>query len=126
MYDVFGNSVALVDFAQPASELQIVSTLKLERYGLARPTFPIAPEAQMLSLCLFVQMTASTLAGWSSAAIPIRRASWRSWAKRFMGLQPLPTYNLLSNMNGAIKNEFTYTVTLRGRHANADRNAAKE
>ena len=47
MYDVFGNSVALVQFAQPAAELLIVSTLQLERYGLARPTFPIDPEAQI-------------------------------------------------------------------------------
>ena len=46
MHDVFGNSVALVDFAAPAAELTIVSTLTIERYGLARLDFPIAPEAE--------------------------------------------------------------------------------
>src|SRR5215831_17549842 len=46
MHDVFGNSVALVDFAAPAAELVIVSTLTLERYALARLDFPIAPEAE--------------------------------------------------------------------------------
>src|SRR5665213_1865908 len=37
LHDVFGNSVAQVEFAQAAAELTIVSTLHLERYGLARP-----------------------------------------------------------------------------------------
>src|SRR6186997_19812 len=45
MHDVFGNSVALVDFETPATELRIVSTLSIERYALARLDFPIAPEA---------------------------------------------------------------------------------
>src|SRR5215207_4970980 len=46
LHDVFGNSVALVEFHEPASELSIVSTLVIERYALVRPDFPIAPEAE--------------------------------------------------------------------------------
>src|SRR6476620_7001673 len=46
MHDVFGNSVAVVDFSQAAAELAIVSTLTLERYALERLDFPIAPEAE--------------------------------------------------------------------------------
>src|SRR5947209_19375698 len=46
MQDVFGNSVALVDFYAPVAALSIVSTLKIERYGLARLDFPIALEAE--------------------------------------------------------------------------------
>src|SRR5215468_10778548 len=46
MHDVFGNSVALVDFAQPAAELNIVSTLQIERYALDRVAFPVDPEAE--------------------------------------------------------------------------------
>src|SRR5262245_64785098 len=41
VHDVFGNSVALVDFDAPAAELSVVSTLTIERYALARPDFPI-------------------------------------------------------------------------------------
>lgn len=37
MHDVYGNSVALASFAEPASELSIVSELVLRRY---RPTAP--------------------------------------------------------------------------------------
>ena len=46
MHDVFGNSVALVDFLAPAATLAIASTLKIERYGIEGPEFPIAPEAE--------------------------------------------------------------------------------
>src|SRR5215216_4213439 len=46
MHDVFGNSVALVAFYVRAAELSIISTLTIERYALARPDFPIAPEAE--------------------------------------------------------------------------------
>src|SRR5437764_3697017 len=46
MHDVFGNSVALVDFSGAAGELAIVSTLTIERYALARLDFRIAPEAE--------------------------------------------------------------------------------
>src|SRR5262245_30749039 len=45
-HDVFGNSVAVVDFQQPAQELTVISTLKIESYGLEGPIFPIAPEAE--------------------------------------------------------------------------------
>src|SRR3954454_4563188 len=44
LHDVFGNSVAMVDFEAPAAELSIVSTLAIERYALARLDFPIAPD----------------------------------------------------------------------------------
>src|SRR5262249_9414099 len=46
MHDVFGNSVAVVDFAQPAAELSIVSTLELQRYALERVAFPVDPDAE--------------------------------------------------------------------------------
>src|SRR6476469_6033747 len=47
IHDVFGNSVALVDFSQAAAELSSVSVLTLERYALARPEFPIDPAAEL-------------------------------------------------------------------------------
>ncbi len=47
MHDVFGNSVALVDFSAPAAMLSIASALKIERYGIEGPVFPIAPEAEL-------------------------------------------------------------------------------
>jgi transglutaminase-like putative cysteine protease len=107
MYDVFGNSVALVEFTQAASELLIVSTLQLERYGLARPVFPIAPEAQMYPF-VYSSNDRSDLGRLVERRYPDPLGMLDKWAKRFMGQQPLPTYNLLSNMNGAIRSEFAY------------------
>src|SRR5690242_3163615 len=46
LHDVFSNSVALVDFDEPADELSIVSMLRIERYANERLDFPISPEAE--------------------------------------------------------------------------------
>ncbi len=107
MHDVFGNSVAQVEFSQRASELLIVSTLHIERYGLARPTFPIAPEAQNYP---FVYSTddRSDLGRLLDRHYPDPRGMVDKWAKRFVTQQPMSTYNLLSNINGAIKTKFAY------------------
>src|SRR5664279_2160790 len=109
LHDVFGNSVAQVEFAQPAAELRIVSTLQLERYGLARPMFPIAPEAQMYPF-VYSSNDRSDLGRLIERHYPDPHGMVENWAKRFIRQQPLPTYNLLSNINGAIKNEFAYNT----------------
>ena len=74
--DEFGNSVAQVEFAQAAMELQIVSILNLERYGLKRPVFPIAPVAQMYPF-VYSSNDRATSAGYSIAITPIRAVSWK-------------------------------------------------
>jgi len=107
IHDVFGNSVALVEFAQAAAELLIVSTLHLERYGLARPVFPIAPEAQMYPF-VYSANDRGDLGRLLDRHYPDPRGTVETWAKRFVSQQPLPTYNLLSNINGVIRREFAY------------------
>jgi transglutaminase-like putative cysteine protease len=109
MHDVFGNSVALVDFEQPASELRIVSTLHIERYGLSRPVFPIAREAQMYPF-VYSANDRGDLGRLLDRHYPDPRGQLEQWAKRFVTAAPMPTYNLLSNMNGAIRTEFKYAV----------------
>jgi transglutaminase-like putative cysteine protease len=107
MHDVFGNSVALVDFEQAASELRIVSTLHIERYGLARPVFPISPEGQMYPF-VYSANDRGDLGRLLDRHYPDPRGQLEQWAKRFVTAAPMPTYNLLSNMNGAIRTEFKY------------------
>src|SRR5208283_21935 len=46
MHDVFGNSVALVDFQAASDTLTVVSELRIERYGSEGLRFPVAPEAE--------------------------------------------------------------------------------
>jgi transglutaminase-like putative cysteine protease len=107
IFDVFGNSVAQVEFAQPAAELLIVSTLHIERFGLARPVFPIAPEAQMYPF-VYSASDRSDLGRLLDLHYPDPHGLVDAWAKRFVTAQPMSTYNLLSNLNGAIRSEFAY------------------
>jgi transglutaminase-like putative cysteine protease len=107
MHDVFGNSVAQVEFAQHASELLIVSTLHLEHYGLTRPVFPIAPEAQVYPF-VYSANDRSDLGRLLDRHYPDPNGLVDAWAKRFVSGRFMSTYNLLSNINGAIKNEFAY------------------
>jgi transglutaminase-like putative cysteine protease len=44
-YDVLGNSVTIVSFAEPASELRIASKLTIERYGARPPRGEVEPDA---------------------------------------------------------------------------------
>src|SRR5450755_776119 len=109
MHDVFGNSVARVEFAQSANELLIVSTLHLEHYGLTRPVFPILPEAQVYPF-VYSANDRSDLGRLLDRHYPDPNGLVDAWAKRFVSGRFMSTYNLLSNINAAIKNEFTYNA----------------
>ena len=109
MHDVFGNSVAQVEFAQPSSDLLIASTLQLEHYGLTRPIFPIAPEAQVYPF-VYSANDRSDLGRLLDRHYPDPNGLVDAWAKRFVKGRFMSTYNLLSNINGAIKNEFAYNT----------------
>jgi len=114
LHDVFGNSVAEASFSQWAPELLIVSTLHLEHYGLTRPVFPIAPEAQVYPF-VYSSSDRTDLGRLVERHYPDPQGQVEAWAKRFVRGRFMSTYNLLSNMNAAIKNEFTYNVrTLEG------------
>jgi transglutaminase-like putative cysteine protease len=101
--------VARVEFAQSANELLIVSTLHLEHYGLTRPVFPIAPEAQVYPFVYSADDRAD-LGRLLDRHYPDPNGLVDAWAKRFVKGRFMSTYNLLSNINGAIKNEFAYNA----------------
>jgi transglutaminase-like putative cysteine protease len=109
LHDVFGNSVAHVEFAQAAPELLIVSTLRLEHFGLSRPVFPIAPEAQVYPF-VYSSDDRSDLGRLLDRHYPDPQGLVEAWAKRFVTGRFMSTYNLLSNMNGAIRTEFAYNA----------------
>ena len=46
LHDVFGNSVALAEFAAPAAELRFQSDIRLEHYAVEAPDFPIEDYAR--------------------------------------------------------------------------------
>jgi transglutaminase-like putative cysteine protease len=109
MHDVFGNSVAQVEFGSHASELLVVSTLHLEHFGLTRATFPIAPEAQVYPF-IYSANDRSDLGRLLDRHYPDPNGLVDAWAKQFVSGRFMSTYNLLSNMNAAIKNQFAYNV----------------
>jgi transglutaminase-like putative cysteine protease len=108
MHDVFGNSVALVDCSAPAAELSIVSTLHIERYGLARLEFRIAPEAE--NYPFVYSANDRTDLGRLRERHYQDRGEVEEWARQFVIETPANTFNLLATMNGAIRGSFAYRV----------------
>jgi transglutaminase-like putative cysteine protease len=106
-HDVFGNSVAVVAFAETTTQLDIVSTLDLERYGIDRPDFPVAEEAASYP---FAYSNDDRL-----DLGRLREQHWRNaedtvagWAQQFINGDRSDTLDLLAAMNGAIKSNFNY------------------
>jgi transglutaminase-like putative cysteine protease len=107
LHDVFSNSVALVDFDEPAAELSIVSTLTIERYALARLDFPIAPEAESYPF-MHSADDRSDLGRLRERHYPDPRGLVEEWARQFILETPTDTFNLLATMNAAIRGSFGY------------------
>ena len=109
LHDVFGNSVALVDFHEPAAELRIVSELTIERYALARLDFPISPEAESYPF-MHSADDRSDLGRLRERHYPDARGVVDEWARQFILETPANTFNLLATMNAAIRGSFDYRV----------------
>jgi transglutaminase-like putative cysteine protease len=107
MHDVFGNSVALVEFTEPSAGLAIASTLLIERYALVRPDFPIDPAAETYPF-VYSPNDRSDLGRLLERHYPDPRGIVDEWARRFLLGPPDYTFNLLSTMNAAIRSDFAY------------------
>jgi transglutaminase-like putative cysteine protease len=109
LHDVYGNSVALVDFTAPASELKITSTLTLERYALSRPEFPLDPESETYPF-VYSPSDRSDLGRLLEPHYPDPNGILDAWAKGFALDRPVGTLELLTRMNKAIRAEFAYSA----------------
>jgi transglutaminase-like putative cysteine protease len=107
MHDVFGNSVALVEFTEPSAGLAIASTLLIERYALVRPDFPIDPAAETYPF-VYSPNDRSDLGRLLERHYLDPRGIVDEWARRFLLGPPDYTFNLLSTMNAAIRSDFAY------------------
>jgi transglutaminase-like putative cysteine protease len=108
MHDVFGNSVALVDFPRAAPRLSIASTLKIERYGIEGPVFPIAPEAEFYPF-IYSSSDRVDLGRLLEQHYDDPKGSLARWADSFVTARPMRTIDLLTNMNAALKPVIVYT-----------------
>ena len=107
MYDVFGNSVALVDFQTAAARLTISSTLIIERYGIEGPVFPIAPEAEFYPF-IYSSSDRVDLGRLLEQHFPDPNGVLARWADSFVTSRPMRTLDLLANLNAALKPVVVY------------------
>jgi transglutaminase-like putative cysteine protease len=107
MHDVFGNSVALVDFQAAAGMLQIVSTLKIERYGLEGPAFPIAPDAELYPF-IYSSSDRVDLGRLLEQHYSDPNGVLARWADSFVTSRPMRTLDLLAAMNAALQPHILY------------------
>ncbi|TXL69750.1 transglutaminase family protein [Vineibacter terrae] len=111
-YDVFGNSIALVDFAEPASALVIESTLDVERFPFVATEYMVAEHARNLPLAYSADEIRD-LAGLQERHVPDPEHAIDLWAKGFLTVADetpgLPeTLPVLNAMAAAIRGTFTY------------------
>ena len=111
LHDVFGNSVALVDFQAPTATLKIASTLKIERYGIEGPVFPIAPEAEFYPF-IYSSSDRVDLGRLTEQHFPDPEGVLARWADSFVTARPMRTLDLLTAMNAALQPHIVYA----GRH----------
>lgn len=111
IHDVFGNSVAIVDFAEPASELRIESVLTLERYGLGGLIFELAEEAQSYPF-VYSPDDRIDLGRMLEPHYPDPNGELEAWAKGFVATRPTDTMALLTDINNSIHANFAYNLRI--------------
>ncbi len=109
VYDVFGNSIALVNFQESADELRIDSVLELEVYPVPPLEDLIAPEATSYP---FVYSSDDRLdISLTSARHYTDAGAVETFARSFLPAPgPMPTIDLLLSINQAIQERFTYVA----------------
>jgi transglutaminase-like putative cysteine protease len=111
-YDVFGNSVALVDFAEPAMALTIDSALDVERFPFMPAEHLVAEHARTLPLAYSAEEIRD-LAGLQERHVADPDHIVDQWAKGFLVVPEngggLPdTLQVLNTMTASIKEGFEY------------------
>src|SRR4051812_38159360 len=109
LHDVFGNSVAIVDFAEPAAALSVTSNLTLERYALERPAFAITAEAATYPF-VYSSNDRTDLGRLLEQHYPDPSGVVNTWAQEFAPEKGIDTIELLASMNAAIKRDFAYAA----------------
>src|SRR5919202_5766288 len=107
LHDVFGNSVAIADFIEEASELRIESILHLERYGLERPVFELDENARTYPF-VYSSEDRTDLGRLLERHTADPNGKIEEWARGFILSKPTDTLALLADINSGIKNQFTY------------------
>ncbi len=109
IHDVFGNSVAIVDFHTPGMELKVESRLVIERYALDAPDFEIDANAGDYPF-IYSADDRTDLGRTLERHYPDPGGALDAWARGFIASRPTDTLALLSDINTTIKQAFAYTM----------------
>lgn len=111
VHDVFGNSVAVVEFPTPAQELYIESEVVIERYPPPDAKFLIEPFAQKIPFSYPVSEIPD-LGRTIERHYSDPTRSVTDWTRRFLntGIGATDTDRFLLDLTAAIREEFQYEV----------------
>ncbi|MDB5414593.1 MAG: transglutaminase domain protein [Rubritepida sp.] len=110
-YDVFGNSIALAEFAGTTTELVIRSDLLVERFGGNEPPRDIAAEIASEARAWPFAYSRDDRADLGSMLVPQYadpQGRLLRWARGFVAGNPTPTLGLLKDINASIQAGFIY------------------
>jgi transglutaminase-like putative cysteine protease len=107
MHDVFGNSVAIASFAEPASELRVESNLVLETYSVERPPFQITPDASRYPF-VYSADDRIDLGRMLERQYTDPNDRLGAWARGFVRSNPTDTSALLADLNNGVKAQIFY------------------
>jgi transglutaminase-like putative cysteine protease len=107
MHDVFGNSVAIASFSEPAAELRIESSLVLETYAAERPPFQITPDASRYPF-IYSADDRIDLGRMLERQYPDPNDRLGRWARGFVRSNPTDTSALLADLNNGVKAQISY------------------
>ncbi len=107
LHDVFGNSVAVASFAEPAAELRIESRLRLETYVVERPAYRIAPEALSYPF-IYSADDRIDLGRMLERHHPDPGERLGAWARGFVRSNPTDTLALLADLNAGVRTWISY------------------
>jgi transglutaminase-like putative cysteine protease len=106
-HDVFGNSIAIASFKEPASELRIESNLRLETYATERPMSQIASEARSYPFHYSADDRID-LGRMAEQQHHDPNGRLRSWARGFVRSNPTDTFALLADLNIGVGEWISY------------------
>ena len=108
LHDVFGNSIAVASFPEPASELRLVSTIRLEHFPGVALEFPIEAYARTHPFSYSAEEVPD-LGRTIERHYPDPEHKVDEWARRFVSAPgETDTQALLVDMTAAIRQDFRY------------------
>ena len=107
VYDVLGNSVTIVSFEQPASELRIASRLTIERFGSRPPRGEVEPSAVRYPFVYSMQ-DRFDLGRMLEQHYMDPGDRLGTWARGFVRGTSTDTLALLADLNAGIRAQFGY------------------